>query len=384
MSFFFITYFLLYGGLHLYVFRKVLQAFHFHYNAGIFIGLFFIVMIMSPFIVRFLEKGEHDIAARIMACAGYSWLGLLFFFFTISIFFDVLRFFAFLTATISKSDFSAFISAYRFFFLAALVSSICLFFYGYNEAGNIRLETFHIQTDKIPKEIGKVTIAQISDVHLGLIVREEKLKKIVKLIKKAGPDILVSTGDLVDGDIDKLNGLVDLLKDVEPRYGKYAVMGNHEFYAGINNSLDFHKKTGFTMLRGEGLTVHGLINIAGVDDPTGKRFQAREVSEKKVLSGLPGNLFTVLLKHSPLINKESAGLFHLQLSGHTHKGQIYPFRYLTRLFFPLYTGYHKLSDNAHLYVSRGSGTWGPPIRFLAPPEVTLIELTSDSSSANHK
>ena len=114
--------------------------------------------------------------------------------------------------------------------------------YGYREAGDIRLETLRIQTNKIPKETGKITIAQISDVHLGLIVREEKLNKIVELIKKANPDILVSTGDLVDGDIDRLNGLVDLLKNIEPPYGKYAVMGNHEFYAGIDNSLDFHEK----------------------------------------------------------------------------------------------------------------------------------------------
>ncbi len=384
MSLFLITFFLLYGGLHLYVFLKALQAFHFRYHLGILIGLFFFVMIMAPFIVRLLEKGGHDIAARIMSYGGYSWLGLLFFFFTISIFFDVLRFFVFLTAAISKTDVSSFLHAYRLLFLIALVGSICLFSYGYNEAGNIRLETIRIQTNKIPGKIGKVTIAQISDVHLGLIVREKKLKKIVGIIKEARPDILVSTGDLVDGDIDKLNGLVDLLKDVEPPFGKYAVMGNHEFYAGIGNSLDFHKKTGFKMLRGEGLAVKGVINIAGFDDPAGKRFQTHEVVEKDVLSSLPGNLFTVLLKHSPVINKESIGLFHLQLSGHTHKGQIYPFRYLTRLVFPLYTGYHKLSDDSHLYVSRGSGTWGPPIRFLAPPEVTLIELESDFNSIDQR
>ena len=376
MSLFLITFFLLYGGLHLYVFLKALHAFRFNWNAGIFVGFFFIVMIVSPLIVRFLEKGGHEVAARFMAYTGYSWLGFLFFFFTISISFDVLRFLVFIAGTISKSDFSFFISAYRFFFLTAFIGSICLFLYGYREAGDIRLETLHIQTNKIPREVGKVTIAQISDVHLGLIVREEKLKKIVELIKKTNPDILVSTGDLVDGDIDRLNGLVDLLKNIEPPFGKYAVMGNHEFYAGIDNSLDFHKKTGFVMLRGESLTVHSVVNIAGVDDKAGKYFQNKEISEKAILSGLPNNLFTVFLKHTPVVEKDALKYFHLQLSGHTHKGQMYPFRYLTRLAFPLYTGYHKLSDSAHLYVSRGSGTWGPPIRLLAPPEITIIELVS--------
>jgi uncharacterized protein len=204
------------------------------------------------------------------------------------------------------------------------------------------------------------------------------------LIKKTNPDILVSTGDLVDGDIDRLNGLADLLEDIKPPYGKYAVMGNHEFYAGIDNSLNFHKKTGFVMLRGKGLTIPGIVNIAGIDDPAGKYFQVEQVSEKSVLTGLQDNLFTILLKHEPVVDKEAMGFFHLQLSGHTHKGQIYPFRYLTRLIFPMYTGYHKLSENTYLYVSRGSGTWGPPIRFLAPPEVTLIELVSGSNSISEK
>jgi uncharacterized protein len=384
MGLFLVTFFLLYGGLHLYVFLKIWHAFHFHWSTGALISFFFIVLIVSPIVVRFLERGGHDIPARFMAYAGYSWLGFLFFFFALSVSFDVLRFLAFVTGSILKSDFSSFVSAHRFFFFVALISSICLFLYSYREAGDIRLETIRIQTDKISKEVGKITIAQISDVHLGLIVREEKLRKIVELIKKANPDILVSTGDLVDGDIDRLDGLADLLSDIEPPCGKYAVLGNHEFYAGIDNSLEFHKKTGFVMLRGEGLTIRGIITIAGVDDPAGKYFQVKRVSERTVLSSLPGNLFTVLLKHGPVVDKEAMGLFHLQLSGHTHKGQIYPFRYLTRLAFPLYTGYHKLAENAHLYVSRGSGTWGPPIRFLAPPEVTLIELVSSSGSANER
>ena len=384
MSLFLITFFLLYGGLHLYVFLKTWQAFNFQWIVGTFIGFFFVVMIVSPIIVRFLERGGHEAAARFMAYTGYSWLGFLFFFFTISVSFDVLRLLAYMAGTISKTDFSSFISAYRWFFLTATISSIILMIYGYKEAGDVRLETLRIETNIIPKETGKITIAQISDVHLGLIVGEEQLNKIVELVKKTNPDILVSTGDLVDGEIDTLNGLVDILKSIEPRYGKYAVLGNHEFYAGVDISLDFIKKTGFTMLRGEGVTIHGMVNIAGVDDPAGKYFQIAKVSEKAVLSSLPGDLFTVLLKHQPVVDKEGVGLFDLQLSGHTHKGQIYPFRYLTRLAFPLYTGYHKLPGNRHLYVSRGSGTWGPPIRFLAPPEVTIIELVSNLGPAKEK
>jgi hypothetical protein len=331
-------------------------------------------MILAPVIVRFLEKGGHETLARFTAYAGYSWLGALFLFFSISISLDFLRLLTLVSGLLLKVDFSPVTSAYRFFFLVALACSVLIACYGSREANNIHLETLRIHTHKIPKEIKKLTIVQISDVHLGLIVREERLKKIGELVKKAHPDILVSTGDLVDGDLDKVNGLVDILKNIEPPFGKFAITGNHEFYAGIEKSLDFTKKTGFTILRGEGLTIKGIINIAGVDDIAGKPFNYREVSEKTLLSGLPRKLFTVLLKHRPVIDEDALGFFDLQLSGHTHKGQIYPFRYLTDLFFPLHTGYHELPNKAHLYVSKGSGTWGPPIRFLAPPEVTIIEL----------
>jgi predicted MPP superfamily phosphohydrolase len=123
------------------------------------------------------------------------------------------------------------------------------------------------------------------------------------------------------------------------------------------------------------LNVSELINIAGVDDAAGNSYDhAREISEKEVLSTLTREKFTILLKHRPLVDKDAIGLFDLQLSGHTHKGQIFPFVFITRLYFPHYAGRYGLHENSYLYVSRGSGTWGPPIRFLSPPEVTLIEL----------
>ena len=98
------------------------------------------------------------------------------------------------------------------------------------------------------------------------------------------------------------------------------------------------------------------------------------VSEKALLEGLPKNRFTLFLKHQPIVSKESLDLFDLQLSGHTHKGQIFPFSLMTKLAYRARTGLSKLNKNTLLYISRGSGTWGPPIRFLSSPEVTIIDL----------
>lgn len=374
MNLFLMSFFLIYGGIHSYVFLKIWQAFSLKRPTGICISLIFLIMIFAPIIVRLFEKGGYDTLARFTAYSGYAWMGVIFLFVSISILLDSLRFLLVFIGFLLKMDFSALTSAYRFFFIVAFFGANLISFFGYMEANNPRLETIRIFTNKIPKETGKVTIAQISDVHVGLIVREEKLKSIAKLVKAANPDVLVSTGDLLDGDINSLNGLADILKEIQPQYGKFAITGNHEFYAGIKNSLVFTKQAGFTMLRGEGITVPGIINIAGVDDPTGKLFGYQDISERTLLSKFPDQLFTIFLKHRPILDKDAQGLFDLQLSGHTHKGQIYPFRYMTQIFFPLYAGHYPLANNAHLYVSRGSGTWGPPIRFLAPPEVTVIEL----------
>jgi predicted MPP superfamily phosphohydrolase len=223
--------------------------------------------------------------------------------------------------------------------------------------------------------VEKIRIAQISDLHIGMIMQGERLKKVVAQLKASEPDILVSTGDLVDGQNDSLYDALQYFKDYSPRLGKYAVTGNHELYAGLARALDFTKRAGFTVLRGEGRTVGDIINIAGFDDVVvtgGSRATGDSYSE--VLRGLPTDKFTLLLYHRPVIAKGSLGAFDLQLSGHTHKGQIFPFSLVTGLIFRMQAGYFALPNDSALYVSRGTGTWGPPIRFLAPPEITLFDL----------
>jgi len=265
----------------------------------------------------------------------------------------------------------------RGYVLLSISLSLIIMMYGYVEALNIRIETITIKTDKLPANVETIRIAQISDVHLGLIVGKSRLNRILEKVRIARPDILVSTGDLVDGLMDDPESLTTMLKNIPTRYGKFAIVGNHEFYAGLKRALAFTEKAGFTVLRGRGLTVKDTINIAGVDDPARGPYRSKHmVLEKEVLQKLPREKFTLFLKHQPVVSKASLGLFDLQLSGHTHKGQIFPFSLMTRLFYRMHTGLSRLNNNSRLYVSRGSGTWGPPIRFLAPPEVSIIDLVA--------
>jgi hypothetical protein len=375
MRLFLLTFFLLYGGMHLYVFFKAKAAFAFNVQTGIVVALIMLIMIFAPFIVRQSEKAGYETLARIMSYVGYVWLGIVFLFISVSLVLDCYRLVGYLAGGIFNRSFRLLTLTPQYAFFIPLTASLLIVFYGYFEAKDIRTETIRIESSKIPAEIQRLRIVQISDVHLGLIVREERLGRILAAVKKADPDILVSTGDFVDGQIDNLAGLADMLASITPKYGKFAITGNHEYYAGLDQALQFTGKAGFKILRGEALNVENIINIAGVDDPQAKAFSPyKEVSEKELLSELPREYFTLLLKHRPFVDKDSIGLFDLQLSGHVHRGQIFPFSIVTGLYYKTQSGLNNLLGNSMLYVSRGSGTWGPPIRFLSPPEITVIDL----------
>ena len=379
MTLFLLIYFSIYGGVHLYAFLKLKRGFALGLPAYLILAIFMILMVVAPIVVRISERHGYETLARGLAYIGFTWMGLIFIFISVSFFFDIYRLLHFLAKMLTRSPLEDFTLSLRNFCTIAILVSFAVVIYGYFEALHIRTEHVTVKTCKIPEKIGRFRVVQISDVHLGLIVGESRLKRILRQVRDARPDILVSTGDLVDGQMDDLEMLTDMFQKISVTYGKFAVTGNHEFYAGIDRALAFTEKAGFTVLRGEGLTVSNFLNVAGVDDPARKRYGPdREASEKALLEKMPREKFTLFLKHQPVISRESLGMFDLQLSGHTHKGQIFPFNLVTKIFYRMHTGLSKVDGNALLYVSRGSGTWGPPVRFLSPPEVTVIDITYKS------
>ncbi|MGB2688615.1 MAG: metallophosphoesterase [Desulfobacterales bacterium] len=379
MTLFLLIYFSIYGGIHLYAFLKLKRGFALGPPAYLILAIFMILMVVSPIVVRISERYGYEALARGLAYIGFTWMGLIFIFISASFFFDIYRLLHFLARMLTQRPLADFTLSLRNFCTLAILFSCAVVIYGYFEALHIRTEHVTVKTSKIPEKIGRFRVVQISDVHLGLIVGRSRLKRILRQVKDSRPDILVSTGDLVDGQMDDLEALTDMFQNIPAKYGKFAITGNHEFYAGLDRALAFTEKAGFTMLRGEGITVSNLLNVAGVDDPARKRYGPdRAASEKALLEKMPREKFTLFLKHQPVINSESLGMFDLQLSGHTHKGQIFPFNLVTKLYYRKHTGLTKVNGNALLYVSRGSGTWGPPVRFLSSPEVTVIDITYKS------
>jgi predicted MPP superfamily phosphohydrolase len=374
MILFFLFIFVVYGSVHVYAFLRARSVVAFGPVAGIVLAAFMLMMICALFLIRSLEQHEYELTARVFAYIAYFWMAGLFLFFCGSLFFDVLAVMTRAAGWVSRSEITAFLIPVKISFFVSIGLALVVCVYGYFEAQHIRMERVTIETAKLPVGTDRLTIAQISDVHLGLIIRCERLEKMLDVVKSAKPDIFISTGDLVDAQINHLTGLADLLRGVKTTYGNYAITGNHEYYAGLDRALEFTRVSGFRMVQNEAVSA-GPITLVGVDDRTAVQIKLEKpVREKALLAQVPRDRFTLFLKHQPRIDRSTIGFFDLQISGHTHKGQIFPFTLLTLLTFPMNAGMFDLGSGSLLHVSRGTGTWGPPIRFLAPPEVTIIEL----------
>jgi len=375
MSLFLLSFFLVYGSMHAYALLKARTALAFGPGATLALLLLFGFLLCAPIITHHLGRHGYENAARTVDHVGYLWMGFLFFFVCLGLSADILRLPLRAMGPDGIAANAARGLAWRTAFLCISGLAVALSGYAIVEASRIEVVRVRIVTDRLPASVPSLRIAQITDLHLGLIHRNDKAREVAAIVAREHPDLFVSTGDLVDGQLDGVSELADILRGIPAPRGKFAVLGNHEYYAGIDRAIAFTRKSGFTVLRDESVTIGDAVRIAGVDDPAGARFgRTGGTGEAAILGNPPGGRFTLLLKHRPQLDPATGGKFDLQLSGHTHHGQIFPFRLLTRLFFPLLAGDHPVPGGGILHVSRGTGTWGPPMRFLAPPEITVIDI----------
>ncbi len=338
--------------------------------------LVILTLILTPVATVFFSINEIPLMAAFTGFTGYSWIAFLFLFLVIHGIADLLLFIS------EKTGLKPSAKMARKFTLLTSFICISIVLYGYIEAKSIKIERIDIRSEKLNKLKKKIRIVQISDVHFSPILSASMALKIKELVEKEKPDLLLSTGDLLDRAIRNSSEVSRILGSINAPLGKIAITGNHEFITGIDYSTKFIKECGFTLLRNRSSVIAGVVSISGVDDLSATRFDvAIERSEEDVLSGVDEKLYSILMKHQPRINKRATGKFDLQLSGHTHAGQIFPFTFLVRIVFPFFCGMYRIDNNTKVYVSRGTGTWGPPVRFLAPPEITVFDLKPALSAA---
>ena len=227
MSLFFISFILIYAGVHLYAFLKVKAALHPGKMVQQLMAFFLIAMISAPFFVRLYEKSGFEIFAYLTAHVGFIWMGILFLFFIYGVLIDFWRLLIFTAGSVLKKNLSALRPSTKLAFFVPLLISMTIASYGYFEAMDVTTERINIKSEKIQSQAGRIKIVQISDVHLGHIIREARLSEILDKVRAEAPDMLICTGDLVDGLRSDLNDLSGMFQEINPKYGKFAITGNY-------------------------------------------------------------------------------------------------------------------------------------------------------------
>ncbi|BAL26976.1 metallophosphoesterase (plasmid) [Azoarcus sp. KH32C] len=252
---------------------------------------------------------------------------------------------------------------------------------GYVNARRVaRVVRVDIPLANLPKELAGFTIVQLSDIHVGPTIKREYVQAIVDRVNQLDADLVAITGDVVDGSVEQLRDDTAPLGGLQSRHGNYVVTGNHEYYSGAEAWMREFERLGLRGLhnRHEVIAHHGArFVLAGVTDFSAAAFDAVQASDPvAALAASPPDLLRILLAHQPrsATAAEAAG-FDLQLSGHTHGGQFWPWNFFVPLQQPFTAGLHRFG-RLTVYTSRGTGYWGPPKRFGAPSEITVLRLTT--------
>lgn len=253
------------------------------------------------------------------------------------------------------------------FFVLFAISLLCSCWALYEGMKIPDVKITQIQSDKITQP---VKIVFLSDLHIHRTINPRKIDGIIQRVNALNPNIVILGGDTIDDSLNKTQEIVAKLSNIQAKEGRFFVAGNHEFYKGLHKSVNFLKNLNYTFLENNGQTV-GQLYVAGIPDLT---HSSTPVKLADTFQNALPHQYKILVSHTPADFKTQNN-FDLELSGHTHGGQIFPFHILTKFYnHQFLSGLYNLSNQAKLYISRGSGQWGPQMRFLAPSEITVIEL----------
>ncbi len=248
--------------------------------------------------------------------------------------------------------------------------------------GPAEISEVGVRLERLPRALDGLTIAQLTDLHVGPTIGEREIRRVVEQTNALRPDLVAVTGDLVDGSVRQLAAAVSHLGRLQARHGVYFVTGNHEYYSGPDAWIAELRRLGIRVLRNERVSIGDAgasLDLAGVDDLHASRFgNGHGLDLPGALAGRDPDRALVLLAHQPRGIEEAvrAGV-ELQLSGHTHGGQIFPFNLLVGAVHPYVRGLHRHEEagrTGQIFVSRGTGYWGPPLRLGSPPEIAKIVL----------
>jgi len=377
MVLFFIIFLTVYTSLNFYVFIRGWQVISSYPVLKPVYAILFIIIAYGYVIAKVLYKYLSPLAYDILLGVGAIWFAFLAYFLLSLLLIDIVRlfngWFHFLPSIITNNyEFAKKVTA---IIVIALVGLIV--FLGNLNKRNIEIRNLEMTIPRGESKLSELNIVMASDIHLSPIDGERLLERIVDKMNSVNPDIILLAGDIVDDKAKILEerGIGKAFKKLKPKYGVYSINGNHEFINEVESSVKYAEKFGIKFLRDSYELIDSSFYIIGREDSSMSQFTGiQRKTLGAIINHLPNNYPKILLDHTPFkLEQAQQNGIDLQLSGHTHHGQIWPANIITNMIYEISWGYKK-KGNTHYYVSSGAGTWGPPVRTGSSSEIVNIKL----------
>lgn len=377
MAIFFIIFLTVYTSLNFYVFIRGWQVISAYPILKPIYAILFVLIAYGYVLAKVLYKYLSPLAYDVLLGVGAIWFAFLVYFLLSILLIDILRlfngWFHFLPSIITNNYETA--KKITAIIVVALVSFIVLL--GNLNKRNIEIRTIEITIPKGESKLEELNIVMASDIHLSPIDGERLLKTIVGKMNSLNPDIILLAGDIVDDKAKVLDerGIGKSFKKLKTKYGVYSINGNHEFINGVDSCVRYAEKFGIKFLRDFYELIDSSFYVIGREDSSMPQFTGEQRKTlEEIVRDLPNNYPKILLDHTPFkLEQAQQNKIDLQLSGHTHHGQIWPANLITKMIYEVSWGYKK-KGNTHYYVSSGAGTWGPPVRTGSSSEIVNIKV----------
>ncbi|MFH1120514.1 MAG: metallophosphoesterase [Bacteroidota bacterium] len=380
---FFFVVLLVYSAINYYIYHRAMQTLPADSGVKVWFKWMFIFVTGSYVVGRILERIQISALSNFLVWTGSFWLAVMFYSLLAVILFDIIRISNHFIGYLPLSWLTQKATLNLMGITMLLILSTVLA--GYFNAINPKFKHLDLKIDKKANGIEELNIAMASDIHMGTIIGPRRMAKLVDSINMLKPDIILLAGDIVDEDLGPVikQNLGEALRKLQAPMGVYGITGNHEYIGGAQAAVNYLQEHGIVMICDSVIKIADAFYIAGREDRDKPRFSGKaRLQLEKLLKDTDKSLPIILMDHQPFdLQKAEAAGVDLQLSGHTHHGQIWPLNYLTKAIFEVSMGYKK-KGNSHFYISPGFGGWGPPVRIGNRPEIVNIRLkfkTSDKS-----
>ncbi|AFM39814.1 putative phosphohydrolase [Desulfosporosinus acidiphilus SJ4] len=364
-----------YGGINFYIGLRGWQALfsYIPYSSLKVYWIVFGMISLSYLIARSMQKFLPQAVYEGLNLVGAYWMAFMFYFLFMILAVDLLRL---INHFIHLAPLRQGINPG--FGLAIFILVLGIVGYGAWNARNPRVNHYDITIGKKAGPLKQLHVVMVSDIHLGTIIHNNYLTKMVGMINQLNPDLVLFAGDVFDENVEAVNKqeMMETFKNLKSRYGAFAVLGNHEYIGGnVEEAMKYLSAAGVQVLKDSYQEINGSFYLVGRDDRSGSRYnRAQRENLQTLLQGVNHSLPIIVMDHQPLQLEEPVRQgVDLQLSGHTHAGQLFPIRLITRRIFEDDWGYLR-KGNFQLIVSSGYGTWGPPVRLGNTPEIVDITI----------